>query len=141
MKTRSFTTSFTVNESPREVFDAINSVRDWWTGEIEGDTATLGSEFTYRYKRHHRSTQKIIELVPGKRIVWQVTDARLSFVKDKTEWNGTEIRFEIARKGGKTRVRFTHRGLVPTFQCYGDCSEAWGFLVGDRLRNLITAST
>jgi hypothetical protein len=29
-------------------------------------------------------------------------------------------------------------GLVPSFQCYGDCSGAWGCYVGDSLRRLIT---
>ena len=62
----------------------------------------------------------------------------LNFVKDKTEWNGTDIVFEIARKGDKTEVRFTHVGLVPTFECYDGCSGAWGFYINDSLRNLIT---
>ena len=135
---KGFTTSFMVDQSPQEVFDAINDVRGWWSGEIEGRTDKLGAEFTYRYKGLHRSTQKITELVPGKKVVWHVSDARLDFVKDKTEWNGTDIVFEIARKGDKTELRFTHAGLVPAFQCYGDCSGAWGFYVNDSLRSLVT---
>jgi hypothetical protein len=69
--------------------------------------------------------------------VWHVTDAKLNFVKDKTEWNGTEIVFEITRKRGKTELRFTHVGLVPTVECYGGCSGAWGYYVNDSLRSLI----
>ncbi len=133
-----FRTSFTVDQSPQEVFDAINDVRGWWSGEIDGPTAELGAVFTYRYEGLHRSTQKITELVPGKRVVWHVTDASLEFVHDKTEWNGTEVVFEIARKGSRTEVRFTHVGLVPRFECYGACSGAWGFYVGESLRSLIT---
>ena len=68
-----------------------------------------------------------------------MTDATLNFVKDKTEWNGTDIVFEIKSKDGKTELRFTHIGLVPTFECYGGCSGAWGFYINDSLRNLITA--
>ena len=135
---KGFTTSFMVDQSPQAVFDAINDVRGWWSGEIEGRTDKLGAEFTYRYKGLHRSTQKITELVPGKKVVWHVSDARLNFVTDKTEWNGTDIVFEIARKGDKTELRFTHAGLVPAFQCYGDCSGAWGFYVNDSLRSLVT---
>jgi hypothetical protein len=138
MKAKGFTTSFMVDQSPREVFDAINNVRRWWSGDIEGNTDELGAEFTYRYKGVHRSTQKITELVPLKKVVWHVCDARLNFVKDKTEWNGTDIVFEIARKGDKTELRFTHVGLVPAFQCYGGCSGAWGFYINDSLRSLIT---
>jgi uncharacterized protein YndB with AHSA1/START domain len=132
-----FSTSFTVSRSPQEVFDAINDVRAWWSGEIEGSTDRLGAEFTYRYKEFHSSTQRITELVPGKRVVWHVVDARLAFVKNKTEWNGTDIVFEIDRKGDGTEVRFTHVGLVPRFQCYGDCASAWGFFVNESLRKLI----
>ena len=138
MNDQSLTTSFTVDQTPEEAFDAIKNVRGWWSGEIDGRTDQLGEVFTYRYKDVHRTTQKITEFVPGKRVVWHVTDAELNFVKDKTEWNGTDIVFEIAKKDGKTEVRFTHVGLVPAFECYGGCSGAWGFYINDSLRNLIT---
>ena len=137
MNDQSLTTSFTVDQTPEEVFDAINNVRGWWSGEIDGSTDSLGDVFTYRYKDVYRTTQKITEMVPCKKVVWHVTDAELNFVKDKTEWNGTDIVFEIAKKDGKTEVRFTHVGLVPAFECYGGCSGAWGFYINDSLRNLI----
>jgi uncharacterized protein YndB with AHSA1/START domain len=138
MKQQNFTASITVDQTPEEVFNAINNVRGWWSGEIEGNTDKLGDEFTYRYKDMHSSKQKVTEFIPGKRIVWHVTDAELSFVKNKTEWEGTDIVFEIARKGGKTELRFTHAGLVPAFECYGGCSGAWGSLIETNLRKLIT---
>jgi hypothetical protein len=137
MNTQHYTASFTVDQSPQAVFDAINNVRGWWSGKVDGDTDRLGAEFTYRYKDFHKSTQKVTEFVPGKKVVWHVTDANLTFVKDKTEWIGTDIAFEIARKNGKTELRFTHVGLVPAFECYGGCSGAWGALVEGNLRNLI----
>ncbi len=135
MKTKGYTTSFTVDQSPEEVFDAINNVRAWWSGDIEGSTDTLGAEFRYRYKDVHDTTQRITEWVPGNKVVWHVVD--VNFVKDRTEWNGTDIVFEIARKHDKTELRFTHVGLVPAFECYLGCSGAWGFYVNDSLRGLI----
>ena len=137
MNKDSFTTSFTVDQTPEEAFAAINNVRGWWSGEVIGDTGRPGAEFTYRYQNMHKSTQQITEFVPDKKVVWHVTDAELTFIKDKTEWIGTEIVFEISRKGGKTELRFTHVGLVPAFECYGGCSSAWGALVDGNLRNLI----
>ena len=131
------TLTFTVDQTPEEVFAAINNVRGWWSGDIEGSTGKLGEEWTYRYKDIHFSKQKITQLIPGKKVVWHVVDSHLNFVKDKAEWNGTDIVFEIAPKNGKTEVRFTHVGLVPAFECYGDCSGAWDFYITDSLRSLI----
>jgi hypothetical protein len=138
MKTKGYTTSFSVEQSPEEVFDAISNVRGWWSGEIDGSTDKLGAEFKYRYQDAHDTTQRITEWVPGKKVVWHVVESHINFVKDRTEWNGTDIVFEINRKQGKTELRFTHVGLVPAFECYGGCSGAWGFYINDSLRNLIT---
>jgi len=137
MKSKDFTTTISVDETPEAAFAAINDVRAWWSGQIEGRTDKLGEEFTYRYRDLHYSKQKITELVPGRRVVWRVLDSSLSFIEDKDEWNGTEISFEIARKGRKTEVVFTHVGLVPDDECYGACSSAWGSLITSSLRSLI----
>jgi uncharacterized protein YndB with AHSA1/START domain len=137
MNNRHFSMSFTVDQSPEEVFDAINDVRAWWSGQIAGTTNELGAEFEYQYQDLHRTTQKITEWVPGKKVVWHVVDSHIHFVKDKTEWNGTDIVFEIAKKNGKTELRFTHVGLVPAVECYRDCSSGWRYYIGS-LRNLIT---
>jgi len=138
MTNRNYTTSFTVDQSPEQVFAAINKVRGWWSGEIDGATDKLGAAFTYRYQDLHRSTQRITELVPGKKIVWHVEDADINFVKDKKEWNGTDVVFEINPKNGRTEVRFTHVGLTPRIECYGKCAGAWGFYINESLRGLIT---
>jgi len=126
-----------VDKSPAEVFAAINNVRSWWSGGIDGRTDKLGAEFTYRYQDLHRSKQKITEWVPGKKVVWHVSNADINFVKDKKEWNGTDIVFDIARKGDKTELRFTHVGLAPSIECYGRCSGAWGYYINESLRSLI----
>ncbi len=74
MMKQGFTTSFSVDQTPQEAFAAINNVRGWWSGQIEGDTDKLGAEFTYRYKDVHLSKQKITEFIPGKKVVWRVLD-------------------------------------------------------------------
>ena len=138
MNAQSFTATFTVDQTPEEVFAAINNVRGWWSGDIEGSTDELGDEWTYRYKDIHYSKQKITELVPGKRVAWHVLDGYLNFVEDKEEWTGTDITFDITKEGDKTSVRFTHLGLVPGFECFDNCSNAWGFYINNSLRSLIT---
>jgi hypothetical protein len=138
MNNKNYTTAFTVDKSPAEVFAAVTNVRGWWSGEIDGRTDKVGAEFTYRYQDLHRSRQKITELVPGKQVAWHVLDADINFVKDKKEWNGTDIVFQIAKKGDKTELRFTHFGLAPSIECYGKCSGAWGYYINESLRSLIT---
>ena len=133
-----FTTTISVAQTPQEAFNAINNVRGWWSAEIDGSTDKLGAEFKFHHKDIHRSTQKITELVPGKKVVWHASDSQINFVKDKTEWKSTDVVFEISKKDGKAALRFTHVGLVPAIECYGDCSGAWGFYINDSLRSLIT---
>ena len=139
MNEQNYTTAILVDQTPAEVFAAIINTRTWWTGEpgVEGSTDKLGDEFTYRYRDVHYSKHKITELVKDKRITWHTMEAQLSFVPDKNEWTGTDIVFEITKKGNQTEVRFSHVGLVPTIQCYGDCSGAWGYYINECLRGLI----
>ena len=137
MQAQDYTATITVDQTPEEAFAAINNVRGWWSGNIDGDTDKLGDVFTYRYEDIHYSKQKITELIPNKKVVWTVLDSYLNFIKDRTEWNGTKIVFEINKKSGKTEVRFTHVGLIPDVECYDACTDAWGGYVKSSLRGLI----
>ena len=138
MTTTDFTTTILVDQSPKEVFNAINNVRSWWQGEIEGNTDKLNEEFAYRMDDIHYSKQKVVEFIPNKRVVWLVTDSRLNFIEDKSEWTGTKIIFEITEVKNKTQLRFTHVGLAPEIECYDACSNAWGALIQKSLFSLIT---
>jgi uncharacterized protein YndB with AHSA1/START domain len=137
MTDRNFTVSFTVAESPEDVFAAINNVRGWWSEEIEGLTDKVGGVFWYHFKHLHRCTVKVTDLVPGKRVAWHVLDNTFSFTRDKTEWTGTDVVFEITGKGSKTELRFIHQGLVPEDECYEACSDGWSTYIKKSLRNLI----
>lgn len=137
MTDKHFTTTFMVDQSPEVAFAAINDPRAWWSGEHRGSTSKVGDEFTYRYKDLHYSRQRVIELEPGTRVAWHVTESMLSLLEDKTEWSGTTITFDIARKGQKTEVVFTHIGLKPAVECYDTCSDAWTSLIQGSLKQLI----
>jgi len=138
MNNKNFTTTILVDQAPQEAFKAINNVRGWWSENIEGSTDKLNSEFKYHYQDVHRCTIKIIELVPGQKVVWLVTDNYFNFIKDESEWKNTKIIFEIAEKDGKTEIHFTHEGLVPDYECYNVCNEAWSQYINNSLRYLIT---
>lgn len=141
MSNRDFTVTLSVDQTPAVAFAAINNVRGWWSGDIEGRTDRLGEEFKYRYKDIHRCELKITEFSPGKKVVWHVLSNDFNFTKERTEWTGTDIVFDIARKGDKTEIRFTHIGLVPDCECYGACSEGWGFYINGSLRDLIATGS
>ncbi|MBC7399706.1 MAG: SRPBCC domain-containing protein [Mucilaginibacter sp.] len=138
MTTKDFTTTILVDQTPNEAFDAINNVTGWWTENLEGGTEKLNDEFSVRFGDVHYSKQKLIEVIPGKKVVWLITDSKLTFVKDQTEWTGTKIVFDIIKKDGKTQVTFTQHGLVPAFECYGGCSGAWTDYIQNSLYGLIT---
>lgn len=138
MDNQDFTTSILVDQSPKEVFDAITNVRGWWSEEIEGGTAKLGDVFKYHYKDIHICKMKLIEVIPNKKVVWHVLENDFNFTTDKSEWIDTKVIFEINEEDNKTEVRLTHQGLVPDYECYDICSNAWTNYIQNSLYNLIT---
>jgi hypothetical protein len=137
MSTSDYTTTISVDKTPKEAFNAINNVRGWWTDSLEGKTQKLNDEFTVQFGKVHVSTQKLVEVIPDKKVVWLVTKSNLNFIKDKQEWNNTTISFEISQKNDKTQVKFTHHGLLPDIECFDACSNAWRGYIKGSLKSLI----
>jgi hypothetical protein len=48
---------------------------------------------------------------------------------DTNERSGTEIVFDIAKRGDKTEVCFTHAGLWPDHELFRGFSNAWSSLI------------
>jgi hypothetical protein len=136
---RDYSTSYTVQQSPEEVYAAVLDVGAWWTGQVEGRADELGAEFTYRHLPQHYSLQRVVELEPNRRVVWRVTDSQLAFVSEPSEWTGSQIVFDIVPAADGTELRFTHIGLMPDVECFGACSTAWRHYINGSLHNLITA--
>lgn len=138
MKKQDFTTTILVDQTPADAYDTILDVRAWWSGlyaeSFEGTSEKLGDEFSFLAGGGaHYTKQKLVELIPGRKVVWLVTEANLSFVDKTDEWNGTRISFEIFPQDGKTKIVFTHIGLVPQFECYDSCAPAWTQYIQERL--------
>ena len=137
MKNQDFTTTIAVDQTPQQAFDAINNVRGWWSENIEGVTNKLNGEFSHRYKDIHFCKMKIVEFIPAQKVVWLVLENDFNFIKDKKEWVGTKIIFDIAKKGNGTEIRFMHQGLVPAYECYEICEDAWSNYIQNSLQKLI----
>ena len=144
MKPKDLTIRMQVDQTPEEIFNAVRNVRGWWSGyyseEIKGDTEKLNDEFSFRAGGGaHYSRQKLIEVIPNKKVVWLVTDSKLDFLEKKDEWTGTKVSFDISTKGTKTELVFTHQGLVPEIECYNSCAPAWSQYLHNKLLPLITS--
>jgi hypothetical protein len=137
MKTEDFTTRLLVNTTPAEAFKAINNVKAWWSSTLKGHSEKLNDAFFYQYKDMHRSTQKLVEVIPDKRVVWLISDCMLSFVQKKDEWDGTTVSFDLSQKGDQTEIVFTHYGLVPAVECFDACCGGWNHYLHKSLVPLI----
>jgi hypothetical protein len=138
MKKQDYKATLEVSKTPEQVFNCINSVSKWWTNGFEGSSAKLNDEFTISHDGMHYSKQKLVEFVPYKKIVWLVTDSELNWLeKDKHEWTGTKMIFELNPQDDKTILNFTHEGLVPGKECYERCIQGWDILIKDWLFNFM----
>ena len=138
----SFTATIEVAKSPQEVFESItNDVAKWWGGkDLTGNSTKLNDEFIINHPGVHYSKQKIVEIIPDKKIVWLVTESTLDWLqKNKLEWTNTKMIFEITPKGDKTVLQFTHQGLVPKKECFEKCEKGWSLVIKDWLFNFINS--
>ncbi|MEP7231896.1 MAG: SRPBCC domain-containing protein [Ginsengibacter sp.] len=138
MNSKDFTASILVDQTPETAFNAIKNFRAWWSEDIEGNSDQLNETFFYHYKDVHLCKLKLIEIVPDEKLVYLVVDNEFNFVKDKTEWINTKLVFEISKEDEKTKVKFTHEGLAPAYECYNVCHDAWTSYIQGSLQSLIT---
>lgn len=130
VRTKDFSYSFTTPKSPEEIFHLLLVIDKWWSGIFEetitGESQKINDEFSFSAGGGaHYSKHRLVELVPGQKIVWEVIECILSFLTKTDEWMNTKLRFDITPEGDMSRVTFTHEGLVPRFECYNNCTGAW----------------
>ena len=141
MENKSFTATIEVAKSPQVIFKSITSdVAKWWGGnDLTGNSTKLNDEFIIDHPNAHYSKQRLVEVIPDKKVVWLVTESTLNWLqKNKHEWKNTKMIFEITTNGDKTTLHFTHEGLVPEQECFSLCSQGWNTVIKDYLFHLIT---
>jgi Activator of Hsp90 ATPase homolog 1-like protein len=112
----------------------------WWGGkDLRGNSTKLTDEFIIDHPGAHYSKQKLVEVIPEKKIVWLVTESTLNWLKmDQQEWTNTRMIFEITPKGDKTVLHFTHEGLFPKKEYYPLVHQGWNTVIKDYLFHFIT---
>lgn len=128
-----------VSKSPHEVFNhLINDVSKFWPEEFEGACSKLNDEFLFTTGDSHYSKNKVIELVPDKKIVWLVTDSIRK--TDNYSWTGTKMIFELSSKDNNTQLKFTYDGVVAANES-ARLAEICNFVIKENLYNLIESFT
>jgi hypothetical protein len=131
-----FSYKLTVKATAKDAMKRIAQVDQWWAKKVKGKADKLNDEFSVHFGDTYVNF-KISELVPGKKIVWLVTDCNLGWIKAKKEWKNTEVIYTLTEKGEKTQIDFVHKGLTPESECYESCKPGWtGHLKGS-LQKLI----
>lgn len=138
MTDQNFTTTIEIDRPEHEVFDAITDPRSWWSDSIDGRADRIGSEFVFDGGDHHCWRFRVVELEPARRVVWRVFNSMTGFVDDRTEWDDTEVHFDLSAHDKGTRLCFTHVGLTPALECFDGCSTGWTGYITASLPNLVT---
>ena len=136
MKKQDYMCTVLVKATTNKTLKSINDVAAWWTENIEGSSEKLNDVFIVHFGEAFVA-MKIVETVPDKKVVWNVTDCYLHWLADKKEWKDTQIVFEISAEGDSTRIQFTHVGLTPQVECYDNCVKGWDQYFMDSLARLI----
>lgn len=137
MQQQDYHCSITAPVTAEEAFESIANVPAWWAKHFEGSSNALHDIFTVRFGTTWVSFE-ITELIPGKRVVWYVTDCYLDFIGDKHEWTGTSVVWEVSTDGDSTFIDMTHLGLVPEAECFGQCQAGWDDHIKNSLVKYIT---
>ena len=131
-----YTVAIEVAKSPDEVFNhLINDVSKFWPEDIEGETTKLNDEFVFTSGDGHYSKNKVVEFVPGKKLVWLVTESLRR--TDNFEWTGTKMIFDLINKGDATLLKFTYDGATLERE-YERLVQVCDMVIKENLYNLLT---
>jgi uncharacterized protein YndB with AHSA1/START domain len=100
-------------------------VAGWWTTGTQGEGKVGGilkTVFTADGKVLGGFDLKVLELEPGKRVLWQV-------VEGPAEWVGTKIVFDLKQEDDFSIVLFKHEGWKEPVEFMSHCSTKWAIFL------------
>jgi uncharacterized protein YndB with AHSA1/START domain len=125
MEKNDFTSSISAKISATEAIKMISNVPDWWGITFTGSAKNQNDTFIVKMGGDSFFNFVVEEVVPGKKLVWLVTDCNMPWYSDKKEWANTRLIFDLSEHNGTTELNFTHEGLTPDSECYKDCKPGW----------------
>ena len=139
MGNENFSCSVTAKISADEAIQKISNIPGWWGVSLTGGSAEKQNDlFTIKMTGDSFFNFMVTELVPGKRVVWLVTDCNMPWYADKKEWAGSRLIFDLKEHDGVTELKFTHEGLTPGAECYNDCAPGWTHWIKTSLFSYLT---
>ena len=107
------------SSSLENVYKALATVEGlsrWWTSDTQGESK-VGDVLQFRFGSGGFD-MKVLELQPGKRVLWQVAEG-------PEEWLGTKVSFDLKQNGDWTVVLFKHQGWKEPVEFMHHCSTKW----------------
>src|SRR5258708_24234822 len=125
MGNNDFNSSISAKISADEAIKRIGRVPEWWGVTFSGNSEKQNDQFIVKMGGDSFFNFTVTELIPGKRVVWLVTDCYMPWYTDKKEWLNTRLIFDVTENNGLTELKFTHEGLTPEVECFKDCKPVW----------------
>lgn len=139
-QTKDYQKSVVIKANQLGVFRAITERIDEWWGETDIQPTALDVVFKVSFGEAYWRF-RVVDFELNKKVGWECIEsnqvhAGLKGIRE--EWLGTKVHWRlIEHSEGQTKLSFTHEGLVPDFNCYEVCSDAWGFFIGNSLKALV----
>jgi hypothetical protein len=138
MENKDFSISIATGISAEETIKKISKVPEWWGVNFTGSADKQNDKFVVKMGGESFFNFTVTELIPGRRIVWQVTDCHMPWYSDKKEWANTRLIFTLDEHNGQTALNFKHEGLTPNVECYKDCEPGWTHWIATSLFSYLT---
>ena len=117
-----------IKSSPEEVYKALatrEGLAGWWTKNTQGE-GKVGGSLKFRFSAGGAEIggfdMKVLELLPGKRVLWQV-------VEGPGEWIGTKVSWDLRQDGEYTIVLFNHQDWKEPAEFMHHCSTKWAIFL------------
>jgi len=133
-----FTSSISAEISANEAIKKISNLPEWWGITFTGSAKNQNDTFTVKMSGDSFFNLIVANLIPGKRVVWLVTDCNMPWYSDKKQWANTKLIFDLNDNNGLTELTFTHEGLTPDVECYKDCESGWTHWIQTSLFSYLT---